>query len=316
LGESNKGEWIMGRGPSYPFINLEEAIAATKKIYDFTKRTPADTDSVVSQALRYSLKSSGGVKTIAALKSYGLIDETDQGVRITDRAYRILIDIPESIERKQAIKEAALSPKWYQTVFEKWGVDPPASTRSTLILQHGFVPTTVDSFLKGYSQTIVFAELTEKDVMDRRGDSDGSLKRSYIPKIGEYVQWESKGLLGLPEAKRFTGFTPDGQFGFVEGSLTGLPVSDLIPADPPDAESSTPQTALTPSTPKLTGGTKMQTETFALPEGVTGQLQWPSEITAEAFEDFVYQLEGMRRRVARAVKKPQSESDVTSKSES
>jgi hypothetical protein len=47
----------------------------------------------------------------------------------------------------------------------------------------------------------------------------------------------------------------------------------------------------------------MQTETFALPEGVTGQLQWPSAMSADAFADFVYQLEGLKMRVGRAVRK-------------
>ena len=209
--------------------------------------------------------------------------EVDQAIRITDRAYRILIDTPDSLERKKAIKDAALSPKWYQAVFEKWGVDPPASTRSTLILQEGFIPTTVwDSFLNGYKQTIQFAGLTEKDA----GGIGVALVMALV--IGPISQrsatmyrWESKGLLGLPEAKRFAGFTPDGHFGFVEGSMTGLPISELIPADPPEGESST-----TPST-KIIGGTRCRPRLSRYPRVLTVSCSGPvAEITAEAFEDF------------------------------
>jgi hypothetical protein len=309
----------MGRGPSYPFIDLEEAIAATRKIYEYTKRAAAPTDAVVEHALGYSLKSSGGVKTIAALKAFGLIEENAQSMKITDRAYRILIDLAESPERKQAIKDAALSPKWYQTAFEKWGPDPPASTRSTLIMQHGFIPTTVDSFLKGYRQTIAYAGLTGGQGVIKIKSTESSGKESYSTKVGDYVQWESQGALRMPAARKLTHFSPNGDFAFVEGSPTGIPIAELIPGEPPQVgEEIAPPNIFIPALLNTAGqgGSKMQTETFALPEGVTGQLQWPSQMSAEAYADFVYQLEGLKMRVNRAVKKDAvPKTDVPSENE-
>jgi hypothetical protein len=289
----------MGRGPSYPFIDLEEAIAATKKIYDYTKRAAAPTDAVVANALSYSLKSSGGVKTIAALKSYGLIEESTQTVKITDRAYRILIDTPESSERKQAIKDAALSPKWYQSVFTKWGGDPPASTRSTLILEHGFIPTTVDSFLKNYRQTIQYAGLEEDSANDMPYQSlDSSPEKGYTPKIGDWVQWETQGCLRLPEAKRVAVFIDDGKFAILEGSSNPVPAAELIPSEAPAAS----KTALNVAAPAI-GGIKMLSETYNLSAGIILQLHWPSQIEKVDFDDFVYQLDGIKRKLERAIKK-------------
>ena len=224
----------MGRGPSYPFIDLEEAIVATKKIYDYTKRAPAPAGAVVEHALGYSVKSSGGVKTIAALKSYGLLEEAGQSLKITDRAYRILIDTPGSSERKQAIKEAALSPKWYQSVFTKWGADPPTSTRSTLILEHGFIPTTVDSFLKDYRKTIQYAGLMEETANGMPDQSsDSSPEKGYTPKSGDWVQWETQGCLRLPEAKRIAALIDGGKFAILEGSSNPVPAAELILSDAP-----------------------------------------------------------------------------------
>lgn len=267
----------MGRGPSYPWIDLEEAIAAIRKIYDYTKKAAAPTDAVVANALGYSLKSSGGVKTIAALKAYGLIEESDQNIKITDRAYRIIIDVADSPERKQAIKDAALSPKWYQTVFEKWGPDPPASTRSTLVLQHAFVPTTVDAFLNGYRQTIHFAGLSSTESLNQKQSLDSLADEGYTSKNGDY--------LGTKGAQSTSG-----------GPNSALQISS--------------------NGPLASGGIKMLSETFTLPDGVTGQINWPSEITKEAYEDFVYQMEGLKRKVERAVRKVTSSSEVSSSSES
>lgn len=51
-------------------------------------------------------------------------------------------------------------------------------------------------------------------------------------KPGDYVQWESNNVLRMPEAKRLSHFSDDGNFAFLEGSTTGIPVEELIAADP------------------------------------------------------------------------------------
>jgi hypothetical protein len=297
----------MGRGPSYPFIDLEEAIAATQKIYAYTKRSWAPSDAVVEHALKYSLKSSGGIKTVAALKAYGLIEEGEneksRAIKITDRAYRILVDDQSSPERIQAIKDAALSPKWYQYCWQKWGDTRPPAMRSVLLINHGFIPTTVDSFLKDYEKTLKFAGISAGDGIPEGIRQDGSKSESHIFNIGDYVQWESQGVLWMPEAKRISAFLDDGKFATVEGSTNPVPVAQLIPAEPPATVK--PANALTPVTTGIVapprGGVKVHTETFALSEGVTGQLQWPSVMSREAYEDFEYQIEGLKKRINRAV---------------
>jgi hypothetical protein len=313
----------MGRGPSYPFVDLEAAIGLTQKIYDYTKRSAASTDAIVEHALKYSLKSSGGIKVLAALKSYGLTEELNgnkaKTTKITDSAYRILVDDPESPERREAIQAAALAPKWYRFCWDKWGPSPPPSMRSTLLVNYGFIPTTVDSFLRDYKKTLDFAGLQEASEDQGPSNLNGSVPKSNF-KIGEYVQWESQGMLRMPAARKLTHYSPGGDFAFVEGALTGIPAAELIAAEPPEpepAEQFTPPNIFIPAIlkPGAPGGAKMQTETFALPEGVTGQLQWPSTMSAEAYEDFVYQLEGLKRRVSRAVRKDTSGAGVSSQHE-
>jgi hypothetical protein len=298
----------MGRGPSYPFVDLEEAIAATQKIYNYAKRSWAPSDAVVEHALKYSLKSSGGIKTVAALKAYGLIEESEneksRAIKITDRAYRILVDDQSSPERIQAIKDAALSPKWYQYCWQKWGDTRPPAMRSVLLINHGFIPTTVDSFLKDYEKTLTFAGISGNERTTDGNTPDGSRAESHIFNIGDYVQWESQGVLRLPEAKRISTFFDDGKFATVDGSKNPVPVAQLIPADPPVAAK--PMNALTPAITRIVtpirGDVKMLTETFALPSGVTGQLQWPTEMSVEEYQDFEYQLEGLKRKINRAVR--------------
>jgi hypothetical protein len=298
----------MGRGPSYPFVDLEEAIGLTRKIYDYTKRSSAPSNAVVEQALKYSLKSSGGVKTIAALKSYGLIEESEgnhsKTLKITDRAYRILVDEATSPERIQAVKDAALSPKWYQYCWEKWGDSRPPSMRSTLLIDHGFVPSTVDSFLQDYEKTLKFAGISEGLADQSMPKEDSSRGDGHIFSKGDYVQWESKNVLQMPKAKRFSHYSKDGQFAFVEGDWTGIPSKELISAESSERVTPLIPDSNIPESRKISasGNTKMQIDTLSLAEGITLQFQWPESITKETYDDFLYQLEGFKRRVARAVK--------------
>jgi hypothetical protein len=50
---------------------------------------------------------------------------------------------------------------------------------------------------------------------------------------GAYVQWESMGVLKMPVAKKLSHFSDDGNFAFLEGSTTGVPIEELIAADRP-----------------------------------------------------------------------------------
>jgi hypothetical protein len=299
----------MGRGPSYPYVGLDEAIGQARKVYDYAKRGPAAVESVVTEGLKYSATSSSGQKVLAALRSFGLIEDTPgsngKSIKLTQRAIRILLDDQNSTERQEEIRNAAISPKWYEYCWKKWGTEMPPAMRSNLLIDHGFVESTVDGFIKDYKATIAFAGLLESPAAPKNQESAKESNHSF--KIGDWVQWESQGVLRMPAAKKLANYSPDGDFAFVEDSPTGIPIGELIQADPPEIdESFKPQNIFVPAVLKpvvRAEGAKMQVETFALPEGVTGQLQWPSEMSAEAYEDFVYQLEGLKKRVNRAVRK-------------
>jgi len=163
----------MARGPAYPYLDLESAVSLARKTYEFTKRSFAPLDAVTKEAWGYSPTSSSGVKTSAAMKYYGLIEANDAGsVRLTDRAYRIVVDDPTSEEWLEAVREAALSPRWYRFCWETWGVDMPVSMKRTLLFDHGFVDTTVDGFLKDYRKTVEFAKLTEMRTLEESSSDE------------------------------------------------------------------------------------------------------------------------------------------------
>src|SRR5258708_23151736 len=159
------------RSPAYPFVNLETAIAKAKQFYDKEQRNAANVGVAVTH-WGYGSDSSNGAQTIAALTSFGLLQDEGIGdkrkVRLTQNALRILLDArPESKERAELIRQAALGPKIHQELWKKWGTNLPsdATLRHTLLLEWPtpFNENAVDYFIKEYRSTILYAKLLESD---------------------------------------------------------------------------------------------------------------------------------------------------------
>src|SRR5271157_5736653 len=230
------------RSPAYPFINLETAIARAKEFYSKELRNAANV-RVAMKHWGFVEESSNGAQIVAALISFGLLQNEGVGdkrkVRLTQDALRILLDErPDSKERAELIRQAALAPKIHQQLWEKWGNDLPsdAQLRHTLLLEWPtpFNENAVDGFIREYRDTIAFAKLTESDtvkpeVADKGGESGGG----YVPKIGDYVQWEHNGVLGFPGPKQVKGLSPDGNWAYVDGQHGAVPIHELLRESPP-----------------------------------------------------------------------------------
>lgn len=62
---------------------------------------------------------------------------------------------------------------------------------------------------------------------DEESEAETNSHDVYVPKIGDYVQWEPNGILQFREPRRIAGISPDGAFAFVNDDPTGLPVGEL-----------------------------------------------------------------------------------------
>jgi hypothetical protein len=177
------------RSPSYPGINLETAIKRARGFYQHERRNAAPF-AVAATHWGFGAKSSGAFVTIAALKSFGLMEELDRAasgriVKLTDAALRIILDErPVSLEREAQIKISALRPKAHAALWKKYGVSLPSDStlRHELIFSERFNENTVDEFVREYKETIRFAKLTASDTVaeeaeDKSEDSDSEEER-------------------------------------------------------------------------------------------------------------------------------------------
>src|SRR3954447_4287750 len=128
------------RSPSFPFVNLREALARAKGLYGAERRNEAPLESV-ARHWGYSPNSSATNRTVAALVAFGLLEMKDRKARLTDRAIHILVDEREpSPDRERLIQEAALLPNLHHKLWDRYQGDFPsdATLRHYLITAEGF----------------------------------------------------------------------------------------------------------------------------------------------------------------------------------
>jgi|HubBroStandDraft_1064217.scaffolds.fasta_scaffold120808_2 hypothetical protein len=297
------------RSPAYPYINLETAIKRAKEFYAEEQRNAAPLKVAVKH-WGYEAKSSGGAQTAAALISFGLLRDEGTGdkrkVKLTENALRIVLDTrADSEDRADAIRTAALTPKIHQQLWRKWENNIPSTENLKHILvldwQPPFNPAAVDGFIKEYKDTIAFAKpdasvtvpLADGDTTPELEEDDGGGKNSsqggYAPRVGDYVQWEPKGILQFREPKRIASISADGGYAFVDGSSTGVPVAELTKQQKPLEHAPAP----------LPNNRTMRQDIFSLAEG-TVTIQWPTPLSADSIQDLKDWLKIVERKIARS----------------
>ena len=153
------------RSPAYPYIPLPAALEKAAVLWQVEGRHPAAV-SVALQHWGYKEDSSTGYSCVAALKKFGLVDHEGMGetrqVRLSGLALSILLDKnPDSPERRDALRAAALGPRIHAELWERYGTELPSdqSLKRFLVVERSFNETAVDELLDEYKVTMAFAGL-------------------------------------------------------------------------------------------------------------------------------------------------------------
>ena len=159
------------RSPAYPAMALEEAIEKVRLLYNAEGhgRHPIPATSIAKHWGYSSEKTSQSLTGISALKQFGLLEEIPDAepreLKLTPTSHVIIVHPPQSFERTSAIKEAALKPKIFAELWQKYGTLLPSSEtlKAKLITDKLFNPDVVDDLIDDYKATISFAKLDSSD---------------------------------------------------------------------------------------------------------------------------------------------------------
>ena len=164
------------RSPSYPGIDLGEAIERVTALHDKEGKHAAPINAILAD-WGYKAGSGPGLVAFAALKKFGLLVEEGSGPnrkgRLSDEAVAIIVDRrPDSPDRLRRIQEAALRPLIHQELWEKYGADLPSeeTLRYELQVEKSFTDRAVREFIPEYKRTIEFAHLADRDKLSGQAE--------------------------------------------------------------------------------------------------------------------------------------------------
>lgn len=216
------------RSPNYPSMGLRFAVAKITALFKADGLAPSPKGAALKH-MGYEKLHSEAARALSALKSYGLIEETADRIKLTQRAIEIVVRSEDDDRRQAAIRAAAFGPEIYRELAEQYRPKLPsdASLKADLVAIRKFNPRAVDGFIRDFKDTLDFAGLSDFEVLESQQQKTEEQGQPVPPQIGDYVQWESGGLIQFQEPKRIRGMSPDGQWAFVDGSETGLPIKEL-----------------------------------------------------------------------------------------
>jgi hypothetical protein len=154
------------RSPRFPFISLERALERASEFYAKEKRGAAPFASAATH-WGYSPSSSGALQTFAALRSYGVLEGGHKSMRLSNLAIRILLDKrPDSTEREELKRQAALNPSIAAEINKQWPDTPPSDPTLIhhLIINLGFNEETASKVAKIIKQNNIFTTLSPSNL--------------------------------------------------------------------------------------------------------------------------------------------------------
>ncbi len=195
----------------FPFINLEKAINRAQQMYSADRSGKPMAIPTAFELWGYSPKSSGAFQTIAALKSYGLIEDeganADRRVKLSSSAKRYFLDERDD-HRKGMLEAFALEPPLFKVLWDrdKWSEGIPADpvARSHLKIERNLNDQSARTLLGIFKDNIQFAGLISDVNSPEMGeDFSGTRDRQSISEvvkdapIKELHNRESSRLMGV-----------------------------------------------------------------------------------------------------------------------
>lgn len=223
------------RSPNFPVIDLGAAVELTEKLFETADRHPLPIQSVIEKtwALRAG---SYGYQIVAAVKAFGLIEVEGKGkkrqIKVSEVGAKIVRGYPEKVG---LIAEAALAPRMFRSVWDKYGGNLPPDDTISYYLEFDHDPNfnrkSISDFLRQFRETIAFAKPISSAIIPNKdgkgeGDDDDDPKND-VPEPGDRIQWESGGNLNFEAPRLVTSVSEDKSHVFVEGNSTGIPVEEV-----------------------------------------------------------------------------------------
>jgi len=152
------------RSPNYPVISLKEAVERVAKLFEADGTAGSTRESAYAH-MGYKGEHGKSLGVLSALKKYGLTEEVNGSILLTQDAVDIVIQDGDKDEKEKAIRKCAMQPELYQRLWEEYkgrGLPSDATLKTKLVRDYKFNPRKVDLAISALKETLEYAGIDFK----------------------------------------------------------------------------------------------------------------------------------------------------------
>lgn len=163
--EKTKTKQTKDRSVAYPGVPLSHAIDLTAKLREALGKGPYSREEA-AKAIGHSRLTGPAARKVAALVHYGLLERSGNTYSQSQLAQDILKPVSDEL-KNAAIKKAALQPKLFQKLCQKFGGQALPSMLQNILVRERVSEGAADEVVRIFTETMLFAELLVNGVLDK-----------------------------------------------------------------------------------------------------------------------------------------------------
>lgn len=296
----------MARSPNYPAVAPPQAIENAKALWQKLQRGTTTAEEL-AQLLGYKGLTGASRPHIAALKKYGILEKRGKGLALTDRAIALAIRGSESVQYRQAVRDAILDVELFNVLLKEHTDASRRMVQEHLIADLAFTPEGAERATEAFFAAKHLLSAVGDDAIGKADAPDDVP----VAKVGDLVQWTSQGVAQFEEPRQVLGLSDDGEYAFLDGSSAGIPLDQLVvekPGSPPGEDDLAP--------PQSPFGARRRKQAATTKEALlpldSGPVSvcWPDTITPAEFQDVQDWFKILERKIGRsAERKPERDQE-------
>ena len=225
----------MAQSPGYPNYALSKALDQVKLIIAKDRRNVIGRE-VAARHIGYSSLSGASEKALATLAHYDLLERSGKGQTAVTQTAMDIVHPKSEEDRRRALLKAAHSPSVFKSINDAFPHAPSDGALENWLVRENFLNRAIKPVTKAYMGTQRYLE--QEKVFESGGPSSENSANLDEPdgngvvyggaNVGNLIQWEIDGVLQLPTPARVRHVTEDGDWLFIDGSETGIPMTQAI----------------------------------------------------------------------------------------
>jgi len=154
---------IRKKSPRAPSMPLNEALDRALKVYEQERLHAAPVEIIASHMGYKSANNGSAMSAIASLRYYGLFERPKDGFLAVSKNVESYKYTPSETERSNLLIEFLKAPPLFAELIEQFpGGLPSEATLIYELIQRGFLPSTAESVLNCFKQSVQFAAYFER----------------------------------------------------------------------------------------------------------------------------------------------------------